>query len=132
MNYVSRHGFEQGLQIVCFYKKSMEEAKKEYPRSYFRPDIKDKEAIKTHFYIGDRVITSCGFIDYISNITYNGEPKQKIHQETYTGCGITLPGLPGRLFHATELKFCVHFESFSDFISSSECNVIRFIPRLRS
>lgn len=103
-NYASRHGLEQGLQIVCFYKKCMEEAKKEYPRSYFRPDIKDKEALKTHFFIGDRVITSCGFIDYISNITYNGEPKQRIHQETYTGCGITLPGLPGRLFHATELK----------------------------
>ena len=103
-NRLDRFGFDNGMQIVCFYNEAYREALKEFPRSYFRHDLKNDDTLKSHFFLGDRVITPCGFIDHISHITYNGDIKQSINMEVYTGCGIYLKNFPERIFHATELK----------------------------
>lgn len=101
---LNRFGFKNGVQIVCFHREEYKEALLEYPRSYLRQDLKDEENLNTHFFLGDRVITPCGFIDHINHITYNGEIKKSIGMEVYTGCGIYLKNFPERIFHATELK----------------------------
>ena len=100
---IDRHSFENGYQVVYFYNEDMKGVHEVFSRLYFRPDLKDDSDLDTHFYLGDRVITSCGFIDYIAGIRYKGVSVSSIHKETYTGCEIRLGSFHKRL-HATELR----------------------------
>jgi len=92
--------YEHGYQIVYFQNSDKADAFSLIDRKGL---LGVSEFDENNLYVGDRVITRCGFIDTIKRIHAHGRTVTHVNRELYTGCFVTL-AMDDKQYHPTELN----------------------------